>query len=495
MELEVTQEKKATEVGSYFVSNYPPYSVWSPEHVPAAVTALDTPVERRCADGGSVSPPLGLYLHIPFCRKRCEFCYFRVYTDKNARDVDVYIDALAREVALYAECAGIGGRQFEFVYFGGGTPSFLSSEQLLRLIDGISRHWTWDAAREVTFECEPGTLKKGKLETIKAIGVTRLSLGIEHFDDAVLEINGRAHKSPEVYRSYGWARDVGFDQINIDLIAGMVGETERKWIDTVEKALALAPDSVTIYQMEVPHNTVLWRTASRGGEAIPVADWPTKRRWVDHAFKVFEAAGYDVSSAYTLVKRGDVESADRDGGETSRGLKHAAREEAEPSRRLKPEARQEGEPSRGLKPAARGGAFVYRDALWHGADMVGTGVASFSHFAGVHYQNLDGWAQYIESLEAGRLPIHRALPVSKKQLLIREMILQMKTGRLDRGYFREKFGVDIAVEFADGFAALVQKGFATVGDEQIRLSREGLLRVDGLLPYFFEPAFRDIRYT
>ena len=100
MELEVTQEKKATEVGSYFVSNYPPYSVWSPEHVPAAVTALDTPVERRCAEGGSVSPPLGLYLHIPFCRKRCEFCYFRVYTDKNAREIDWDGFSAAQDAAL-----------------------------------------------------------------------------------------------------------------------------------------------------------------------------------------------------------------------------------------------------------------------------------------------------------------------------------------------------------------------------------------------------------
>ena len=217
MELPTLVENKPqkTEVGSYFVSNYPPFSTWSPDHVPAAIEALNSAAKPNT--------PLGLYLHIPFCRKRCKFCYFRVYTDKNADEVETYLDALSREIALYAsDREGFKGRQFEFVYFGGGTPSFLSNDQLKRIIERISQHWTWEAAKEVTFECEPGTLKESKLQAIKSIGVTRLSLGVEHFDDEVLSINGRAHKSPEIFRAYQWAREVGFPQINIDLIAGML---------------------------------------------------------------------------------------------------------------------------------------------------------------------------------------------------------------------------------------------------------------------------------
>lgn len=428
-----------TEVGSHFVANYPPFSVWGPEDVPAAEAVLD----------GEPRPgvPLGLYLHIPFCRKRCRFCYFRVYTDKNASDVDTYVDALAREVALYAQRPALQGRQFEFVYFGGGTPSFLSSEQLRRLIDRINEVWTWDAAREVTFECEPGTLKKSKLQTIRDIGVTRLSLGVEHFDDEILELNGRAHKSPEVFRSYAWAREVGFPQINIDLIAGMIGETQDKWRRTVEQALAMEPDSVTIYQMELPHNTVISQEAKTSGTAMQVADWPTKRRWVGYAFEQFEAAGYKVSGAYTLVRPSAADS------------------------------------------------FIYRDALWHGADMIGTGVASFSHFAGVHFQNLDGWEEYVASCVAGRLPLHRAHAATPHQALIRELILQLKTGGVDAGYFHKKFGVEILEEFAEALASLVTEGYAQIDGDAIRLTREGLLHVDPLLPRFFEREHRDIRYT
>jgi len=438
--LELAKETKKTEVGSYFISNYPPFSTWSPEHLPAALDAFNNPPK--------IDSRLGLYLHIPFCRKRCKFCYFRVYTDKNADEVETYLSALSREISLYANRPGFGGRQFEFVYFGGGTPSFLSNAQLERLVDRINENWNWDAAKEVTFECEPGTLKESKLQTIKKIGVTRLSLGVEHFDDEVLSTNGRAHKSPEIFRAYDWIRQIGFQQVNIDLIAGMLGDTQDKWKATVEKAITMAPDSVTIYQMEVPFNTTIAKEAKAHGDAeTPIASWAEKRAWVDYAFQQFEAQGYKVSSAYTLVK-----------------------------------------------PSTHAG-FVYRDSLWRGADLVGTGVASFGHFQGVHYQNVDKWEDYIAALDKGELPIHRALPVTQHQKLIREMILLLKTGSLDAGYFREKFKVEIFTEFADAFSSLIAEGFAHLDDDEIHLNRQGLLQVDSLLPRFFEPEHRGIRYT
>jgi oxygen-independent coproporphyrinogen-3 oxidase len=460
MELEVLKPDAATEVGSYFVANYPPFSAWRPAFVPDALRALD--------EVGSGPPPLGLYIHVPFCRKRCKFCYFRVYTDKNSADVEMYLDALTREIALYRNRPRLAGRQFEFVYFGGGTPSYLSGAQLERLVKRINRSWRWDAAREVTFECEPGTLKRGKLETIRNIGVTRLSLGVEHFDDEVLERNGRAHHATEILRAYEWARHVGFSQINVDLIAGLVGDRDATWSDTVGQTLALNPDSVTIYQMELPHNTVF--SHEMQSERRPhVADWATKRRWVAEAFQRFEAAGFEVSSAYTLVRA----RADDEAGVAAHG--------------------------------SRQGSFVYRDALWHGADMIGAGVASFSHVDGVHFQNFDRWEEYIAACRHGELPLARAMPMTSEQALIRELILQLKLGRVDAGYFAAKFAVDIRDRFAEAWQSLLEEGFlgplgarscgAGDGRDEIGLTRAGLLRVDALLPRFFEPEFRGARYT
>ena len=439
MLLETLKEQKQTEVGNYFVANYPPFSVWSPSAVPSALAALQSEADS--------ATPLGLYLHIPFCRKRCKFCYFRVYTDRNADQVEQYIDALTREVAMYAQMPGTAGRQFEFVYFGGGTPSFLSNAQLERLIERIHEHWNWHAAREVTFECEPGTLKQSKVQTIRKIGVTRLSLGVEHFDDEILSLNGRAHRSGEIFQAYNWAREAGFDQINIDLIAGMLGDTEDKWKMAVAKALELAPDSLTIYQLELPYNTIISKESRQSGHAASVADWPTKRAWVDYAFRQFEATGYVVSSAYTLVK------------------------------------------------PSRNGRFIYRDSVWRGADMIGTGVASFSHFQGVHYQNVDTWEQYLQRTRDGQLPVNRALVCTPRQRLLREMILQLKLGRIDAGYFRAKFGQEILDQFAEPYRQLVDDGFVTISGDEICLTRAGLLRADSLLHSFFEPEYRNIRYT
>jgi oxygen-independent coproporphyrinogen III oxidase len=436
-----TQEK--TGLGNYFVANYPPFSFWKPAYLPDAQAALQRPPKP--------DTPLGLYLHIPFCRKRCKFCYFRVYTDKNARDVEMYADALVREVELYGKMPIVGGRPLNYVYFGGGTPSYLSATQLRTLVERLQKALPWNGAAEVTFECEPGTLQQHKLATLKELGVTRLSLGIENFDDEILEINGRAHLSEEIHRAYSWAQELRFDQINIDLIAGMVGETWDKWRETVQKTIELSPDSVTIYQMELPFNTVFSNELRVLGQDEPppvaLADWPTKRAWVNHAFAELIRAGYHVSSAYTLVK-------DRE--------------------RCR---------------------FVYRDSLWHGADMFGTGVASFGHVNGVHLQNVDQWEQYIESLDAGRLPLGRALRVEPRELLIREMILQLKTGRVNVSYFRQKFAVDVLREFEDAYETLRAKGFLNASENEVVVTREGLLQIDRNLPAFFLPEHRGARYT
>jgi oxygen-independent coproporphyrinogen-3 oxidase len=441
------RDQEKTGLGNYFVANYPPFSFWTPNHLPAAQQALNSaPV---------AGTPLGLYLHIPFCRKRCKFCYFRVYTDKNARDVEVYSDALVREVELYSQTPLVGGRPLRFVYFGGGTPSYLSANQLRDLMTRLKAHLPWDQAEEVTFECEPGTLQQHKLETLREMGVTRLSLGVENFDPRILEYNGRAHLEEEIHRAYAWARNLDFEQINIDLIAGMVGETWDNWKQCVAKTIALSPDSVTIYQMELPYNTVFSKELALVDEkpAVPdgfqptIADWPTKRAWVHYAFDTLAAAGYQVSSAYTVVK--DRERC----------------------------------------------SFVYRDCLWHGADMFGTGVASFGHVRGIHVQNLDRWEDYIGRLDQGELPLNRALPVSAKEQLVREMILQMKTGRLNKVYFQEKFETDILKEFSEGFGKLSDEGYLLCSNGSVELTREGLLQVDRLLPTFFLPEHRGARYT
>jgi oxygen-independent coproporphyrinogen-3 oxidase len=402
-----------TTAGNYFVANYPPFSFWRPERKDEALNALAQPPNP--------GTPLGIYLHLPFCRKRCHFCYFKVYTGRDAKNdrVRAYVEAVLDELEIYARSPLVAGRRPRYVYFGGGTPSFLSPDELGRLFHGMKRLLPWDDVEEVTFECEPGTLNDEKLSTLRNLGVTRLSLGIENFDDEILR-----------------------------MIAGMLNETETNWRECVRKAIELAADCVTVYQMEIPFNTTIYQQMHEQGQIVaPVADWPTKRAWVDYAFTELERAGYTVTSAYTAVRQ----------PQTFR--------------------------------------FLYRDYLWQGADMVALGVSSFGHLRGTHYQNEKDIQPYFDRLKRQELPIQRALCMTEEEKLVREVILQMKRGRLERAYFREKFSTDILTRFAPALDRLRQSGYVSLDAGGVLVARPGLLRVDELLQEFFLPQHQHARYT
>ena len=429
-----------TEVGSYFISNYPPYSKWNADALQDVQNVFAAPPQA--------DTPLGLYLHIPFCRKRCKFCYFKVFTDQNAKDIEAYVAALCKEIELVSQQPIMGDRPFRFVYFGGGTPSFLSSRQLTSLVDRLRANINWEQAEEVTFECEPGTLQENKIKTLKELGVTRLSLGVENFTDSVLEENGRAHLSKEVYKAWDWITEANFDNVNIDLISGMVGETWDNWKYNIAEAITLSPESVTIYQMELPFNTVYSKDILGEKIETPVADWPTKRDWLDYAFDEFLAAGYKISSAYTVVKDNHKVN------------------------------------------------FSYRDNLWQGSDLLATGIASFGHISGIHYQNKAEMKQYqADLIEHGRLPLGRGFKPSAEQLLIRELILQLKRGHLDVDYFENKFGVNILDKWKSEWDQHAEDEMLTYDDAQIKLTRNGYLHADALLPAFFESENQNVRYT
>lgn len=186
---------------------------------------------------------------------------------------------------------------------------------------------------------------------------------------------------------------------------------------------------------------------AEGKLVAPVADWDTKRQWVQYAFSELEGAGYTVGSAYTAVK--NVEKTH----------------------------------------------FHYRDRLWAGADLIGLGVASFGHIGGTHYQNQHDFEPYLQALTEGALPMHRALTPTEDERLIRECVLQLKRGRLNGAYFQDKFGVDIRRRFNGTLRTLQDWGFLTVDEGAILLNREGLLQVDRLLHEFFLPQHRGARYA
>jgi oxygen-independent coproporphyrinogen-3 oxidase len=216
----------------------------------------------------------------------------------------------------------------------------------------------------------------------------------------------------------------------------------------VRKTLEFAPDSVTIYEMEIPYNTTIYKQMKAEGKLVaPVADWETKRHWVDYGWNELGKAGYKVASAYTAVK------------DTNRTK------------------------------------FLYRDRLWAGADLLALGVASFGHIGGTHYQNHHDFEPYVTRVNAGELPVYRALTPTPLDRYVREFILQLKLGHVSRRYFEQKFGNDPCQQFAEPIQRLKDWGFLQVAGDQIQLNREALLQVDRLLHEFFLPEHRNARYA
>jgi oxygen-independent coproporphyrinogen-3 oxidase len=279
------------------------------------------------------------------------------------------------------------------------------------------------------------------------MGVTRASIGMQTFTDEVLRGVGRAAGVADCLKTFDLARSTGFDQVNIDLIAGLPGETEQSWRQTIERTSALGPDCVTIYQFELTHNSLL-NKAIQAGRGVDLPSWPEKRRWVRYAFDYLSTRGYVVYGAYWAVR----------------------------------------------DPARHRFSYV-TDHYWRGHDLLALGESSFGCLNHFHYQNVDTYDAYTTACVEHRLPVSRAYRMNDEERLRRQFILQLKTGRVDIEQLRESFGVNIVLRLAEPLNLLRDNGMLTWDERSVQLTSEGLLCVDWLLPRFYLPKHAGVRYT
>jgi oxygen-independent coproporphyrinogen-3 oxidase len=388
-----------------------------------------------------------MYVHIPFCVQRCPYCYYLSSTRNNAAFTQNYLDAIVHELKLYRTKPFFENRNLDFIYFGGGTPSTLPIPQLRSLIHGMKALFPWDQVWEVTFECAPKSVTPELLHLLKAEGVTRISLGIQQINDSVLQQNGRVHLTRDILHAYALIREYAFQTVNLDLMVGMVGETEKTFSDSLDRTIHMHPDSVTIYQMEVPENTPLHKSIENNRRDTALPSWPEKRARLYRAFLNLEVEGYEIRSGYMAVK--DPE-------------KHP---------------------------------FLYQDAQYHGADILGVGASSFSYLDGVHMQNQSNLDRYLAEVVHSQLPYQRSHILTPAEMQVRELILQLKLGGVDAYAYREKFGVDLFTHFADPLHHLAQSGLIRRKENQLLLTRQGLLQVDRILPKFYLLEHQGIRYS
>ena len=201
-------------------------------------------------------PPLALYIHIPWCVRKCPYCDFNSHAAGPDLPEDAYVSALLDD--FDRDLASARGRPLSSIFFGGGTPSLFSAEGLDRLMDGLRSRIAISEETEITLEANPGTFEQEKFIAYRKLGINRLSIGVQSFQADKLQALGRIHSGDEALRAAEMARRAGFDNFNLDLMHGLPGQTQEEALDDLRQAIALAPTHLSWYQLTLEPNTVFW---------------------------------------------------------------------------------------------------------------------------------------------------------------------------------------------------------------------------------------------
>ncbi len=415
-----------------FIASYPPFET----------------LDRDNSDAAWGKRRLGLYVHLPYCRKRCTFCFYKVYTNRNAKPMDRYLEAVYKEIDTYGKVKELQGRKVDTVYFGGGTPTLLNEEQLTELANRLKANFDIAKDAEWTSESEPGTLTEEKVATMRELGVTRLSMGVQTMDDELLHKNGRSHSSEWVYRAVGWARDNAFPVVNLDLMSGVIDETPETWDRSLQAFIDLKIEHISIYRMEIYKNTLLYAAGYTGpGVGGIPTDEEEEALWFQAVDKL-EGAGYAQTTGHSFVRDGNMD------------FDH-----------------------------------VQRTDIWGGGgELLGMGVSSYSYLNGTVFQNTSDWGTYVGKVHAGESPVGRSLKLNSRQQMAREVILGLKTLRFDRGLFKARHGFDVMDIYAQQVETLEKDGLIDVTDDALTITRKARAYVDMVCSVFYLGEHADYKF-
>jgi oxygen-independent coproporphyrinogen-3 oxidase len=367
-----------------------------------------------------------LYVHIPFCQRKCVYCDF--YSIETVSLMDSFLDALDAEIALAAPAGE--GVSFDTLFFGGGTPSLLAPSELERVMRSLRAAFAIGEHAEITLETNPGTVSLEKLRAYRSLGVNRLSIGIQSFDEHELRFLGRIHDAGDASRCVGLAREAGFRNVSVDLIYSLPGQTAGEWESTLSKALALRPDHVSAYSLIVEDNTPLARMVS--AKLVSPNPVDTEASLYERTMEVMERSGfehYEVSSY--------------------------------------------------ARPGFRS---IHNSAYWSHADYLGFGPSAHSFWhpgndsPPLRWANVPALSRYCESLKNGESPVTMREEVTRAQQCNERIFLGLRSSGLDIRALGDEFGLP-----ADRLAlagALVEEGAAVLEGGTLRLTARGYMLCD-----------------
>jgi len=212
-----------------------------------------------------------VYIHVPFCKRKCPYCDFNVHVVRPLPEA-AYLEALLKEINSKSLDSNWGGREIQSIYFGGGTPSLMSSDFYQSVLEELRRAFSWIAGLEICMEANPEELPLSYLKDLKKLGLNRLSLGVQSFSEASLNVLGRRHSSIEISESFQSARHAGFNNINLDLIFGSPGQDLKEWAATLNQGLEFEPEHFSLYGLGIEHGTPFYRDMENGKLNLPTEE-------------------------------------------------------------------------------------------------------------------------------------------------------------------------------------------------------------------------------
>jgi oxygen-independent coproporphyrinogen-3 oxidase len=380
---------------------------------------------------------VSLYLHIPFCHVKCHYCDFTSYAGV-LRLREPFVAALRDEIAYTGRQARRENgekRRCRTIFFGGGTPSLLSAAQVALLLMAARDAFHVDPDAEISLEANPGALEYGHLDELRSLGVNRLSMGAQSFDAALLRWMGRIHSPQDVERAFGAARAAGFDNINLDFMYALPGQTLDSWIATLERALALEPDHLSLYSLIVEEHTPLHRWVSEGKVAPPDDDLAADM--YEHARQRLREAGY---------VHYEISNWARPGRECAHNLTY-----------------------------------------WRNLPYIGLGAGAHSWYAGRRFVEAKSLREYTERVNAALTSPNRgaALPAAaiiEEEVISRELemaetvMLGLRlTAGVELADFERRYGQSLGSVFAERLLEARAAGLVETAEGRLRLTEQGTL--------------------
>ncbi len=368
---------------------------------------------------------VGVYLHIPFCVKKCYYCDFACYAGQE-KHIDAYVEALTREIAAYA------GLEAETIYFGGGTPSVLGSRQLDAIMSALHRHLRVMPGAEVTMEVNPGTGGPDLWKTAHDWGIHRMSLGVQTFSPELLKRIGRDHAPEDVPRTLEAIRDAGITNLSLDLMYALPGQTMADWEDSISKALALAPQHFSIYSLILEEQTVFGAWHRKG-----------KLKLVDEDLEIAMTEALEARMTDAGFSQYEISSWTRPGMESRHNTRY-----------------------------------------WINSPFIGLGTGAHSYWRNRRYAHGPGIPDYVRD----PLPTLPEEPMSEREIREETVFLGLRMTRegLLKARYAERFGEALEVRYGETVRRLASDGLLEDLGDRLRLTARGIMLSNEVFAAFIE---------